>query len=99
MPVLLRGRYARFAPRPARLAMVEEGRVRAASMPREGIALPRKPKGGYQLIPAIQLALAWSSYRQKLTRLAALRVWFAAWELQARRCRRPGPLPRRFAFD
>src|SRR4051794_18175262 len=99
MPFLLRGECARFAPRPARLAMVEEGRVRAASMPREESVTPRKPKGGYQLIPAACLALAWWCYREKLIRLADLRVWFAAYEMQARRCRRPGPLPRRFAID
>ena len=101
MPFPLRGvRAARFcAHAPLGLAMVEEGRVRAAFMPREGIVLPRKPKGGYQLIPVVQLALAWWCYRQKLIRLADLRVWFAAWEMRARRCRRPGPLPRRFALD
>src|SRR4051794_37084360 len=99
MPFLLRGECARFAPRPARLAMVEEGRVRAASMPREESVTPRKPKGGYQLIPAVHLALAWWCYRQKLIRLADLRVWFAAREMRARRCRRPGPLPRRFTID
>src|SRR4051794_1401702 len=99
MPFLLRGECARFAPRPARLAMVEEGRVRAASMPREESVTPRKPKGGYQLIPAVHLALAWWCYREKLIRLADLRAWFAAWEMRARRCRRPGPLPRRFGLE
>jgi hypothetical protein len=79
--------------------MVEEGRVRAVSMPREGDLSPRKPKGGYQLIPAPLLAVAWWCYREKLIRLVDLRVWFAAWEMQARRCRRPAPLPRRFAMD
>src|SRR4051812_39728377 len=78
--------------------MVEEGRVRAASMPREGTDSPRKPTGGYQLIPVVQLALAWSAYRQRLIRLADLRTWFAAWEVRARRCRRPAPLPRQFAL-
>src|SRR3954447_8509565 len=78
--------------------MVEEGRVRAASMPREGTDTPRKPAGGYQLIPVVHLPLTWSAYRQKLIRLADLRVWFAAWEMRARRCRRPGPLPGRFGM-
>jgi hypothetical protein len=67
-------------------------------MPREESALPCKPKGGYQLIPVVHLALAWWCYREKLIRLSDLRVWFAAWEMQARRCRRPGPLPRRFGL-
>src|SRR5262245_11475763 len=86
-------------PRAARLAMVEGGRVRAASMPREGDGAPRKPRGGYQLIPASCLAVAWWCYREKLIRLADFRVWFAAWEMRARRCRRPAPLPRWFALD
>jgi hypothetical protein len=68
-------------------------------MPREGDVSPRKPRGGYQLIPAALLAVAWWCYREKLIRLADLRVWFAAWEMRARRCRRPAPLPRRFAMD
>jgi hypothetical protein len=67
-------------------------------MPREENAPPRKPAGGYQLIPAVHLALAWWCYRAKLIRLADLRVWFAAWEMRARRCRRPSPLPRRFGL-
>ena len=61
-------------------------------------APPVKPKGGYQLIPAVRLALAWWAYHEKLIRLVDLRVWFAAWEMRARRCRRPAPLPRRFGF-
>jgi hypothetical protein len=68
-------------------------------MPREGDVSPRKPRGGYQLIPAALLGVAWWCYREKLIRLADLRVWFAAWEMRARRCRRPAPLPRRFAID
>jgi hypothetical protein len=59
---------------------------------------PAKPKGGYQLIPAVRLALAWWAYREKLIRLVDLRVWFAAWEMRARRCRTPSPLPRRFGL-
>src|SRR5215831_7753288 len=73
--------------------------VRAASMPRgESIPLSR-PAGGYQLIPAVQLALAWWAYRENLIRLADLRVWFACWEMRARRCRLPSPLPRRFGLS
>jgi hypothetical protein len=73
--------------------------VRATSIPRgEGVPLS-KPAGGYQLIPAVYLALAWWAYHQGVIRLADLRVWFACWEMRARRCRCPAPLPRRFAFD
>ena len=73
--------------------------MRAASVPkRKSVPLPTKPKGGYQLIPAVRLALAWWAYREKLIRLVDLRVWFAAWEMRARRCRRPAPLPRRFGL-
>jgi hypothetical protein len=59
---------------------------------------PVKPRGGYQLIPAVRLALAWWVYGEKLIRLVDLRVWFAAWEMRARRCRRPAPLPRRYGL-
>jgi hypothetical protein len=72
--------------------------VRATTIPRgESVPLSR-PEGGYQLIPAVQLALAWWAYRENLIRLADLRVWFAAWEMRARRCRLPSPLPRRFGL-
>ena len=57
-----------------------------------------RPEGGYQLIPAAHLALAWWAYREKFIRLADLRVWFAAWEMRARRCRLPSPLPRRYGL-
>ena len=66
--------------------------MRAASVPqRKTVPLPSKPKGGYQLIPAVHLALAWWAYHEKLIRLVDLRVWFAAWEMRARRCRTLGP--------
>jgi hypothetical protein len=72
--------------------------VRASSIPR-GESVPlSKPAGGYQLIPALHLALAWWAYQENLIRLADLRVWFAAWEMRARRCRVPSPLPRRFGL-
>jgi hypothetical protein len=72
--------------------------VRAASIPRpEGETLSR-PEGGYQLIPAVHLALAWWAYHEGHIRLADLRVWFAAWEMRARRCRVASPLPRRFGI-
>jgi hypothetical protein len=74
-------------------------RAASASLPR-GESPPRsKPQGGYLLIPAVRLALAWWAYREKLIRLVDLRVWFAACEMVARRCGRPAPLPRRFGLD
>jgi hypothetical protein len=73
--------------------------VRAAFIPQEESVPVDKPKGGYQLIPAVQLALVWWCYREKLIRLVDLRVWFAAWEMRARRCRRPAPLPGRFGLE
>lgn len=73
--------------------------MRAAFVP-QGESIPlRKPRGGYQLIPVVHLALAWWAYHEKLIRLVDLRVWFAAWEMRSRRCRRPGPLPCRFGLD
>ncbi len=57
---------------------------------------PSRAAGGYQLIPTIQLAVAWWAYREGVIQFADLRVWFAAWEMRARRCRTPTPLPRRF---
>lgn len=74
--------------------------MRAVSSQREKNAPPRKPEGGYQPIPTAALALAWWRYRhEKAIRLADLRVWFAAWEMAARRRGRPDPLPRRFGLD
>ena len=73
--------------------------MRAAFVP-QGESIPlRKPRGGYQLIPVVHLALAGWAYHEKLIRLVDLRVWFAAWEMRSRRCRRPGPLPCRFGLD
>lgn len=66
-------------------------------IPRETRSVPpSRAAGGYQLIPTIQLAAAWWAYREGVIHLADLRVWFAAWEMRARRCRTPAPLPRRF---
>lgn len=73
--------------------------MRATSVPqRKSVPLPSKPKGGYQLIPVVHLALAWWAYHEKLIRLVDLRVWFAAWEMRARRCRSSIPLPHRFGL-
>jgi hypothetical protein len=88
----------RGAPLSVRACTAEEDTVRAATIPRgESVPLSR-PAGGYQLIPAVQLALAWWAYHEGVIRLADLRVWFAAWEMRARRCRLPSPLPRRFGL-
>jgi hypothetical protein len=73
--------------------------VHTASLPRGESAPLSKPKGGYLLIPAVRLALAWWAYHEKLIRLVDLRVWFAACEMVARRCGTPTPLPRRFGLD
>jgi hypothetical protein len=71
----------------------EEGRVRTATESPGKTVPPAKPKGGYQLIPAICLAMAWWAYLARLIRLVDLRVYFAAWEMRARRGRTPSPLP------
>jgi hypothetical protein len=72
--------------------------VRAACIPQNDSVPLSRPEGGYQLIPAIHLALAWWAYHEDHIRLADLRVWFACWEMRARRCRVPSPLPRRFGL-
>ena len=59
-------------------------------------APPAKPKGGYRLITAALLAAAWGAYRRKLIRIVDLRVWFAAHEMDARRCRLTASFPRCF---
>ena len=47
--------------------------MRAAFVP-QGESIPlRKPRGGYQLIPVVHLALAWWAYHEKLIRLVDLR--------------------------
>ncbi|MBV8457221.1 MAG: hypothetical protein JO122_11470 [Acetobacteraceae bacterium] len=47
---------------------------------------PRKPAGGYRLIPVLLLVMAWWCYRAKRIRLADLRAYFACHEMAARRC-------------
>lgn len=46
----------------------------------------RKPDGGFCFIPAMALMRAWWAYRGKIIRLQDLRVWFACFEVVARRC-------------
>lgn len=60
--------------------------MRAAS-PLPGLEddAPKKPAGGYRLIPVLQLAMAWWCYRAGLIRRADLRAYFACHELAARR--------------
>ena len=74
----------------------EDDRMRTAFAPTGRDALPAKPQGGYRMIAAAVLATAWWAYRQKLIRLVDLRVWFAAHEMDARRCRLEQASPRSF---
>jgi hypothetical protein len=73
--------------------------VRTAPAPVEGADSPAKPRGGYRIITAAILAAAWRAYRIKHIRLVDLRVWFAAHEMDARRCRVGPDLPRRFTVE
>ncbi|TWT44348.1 hypothetical protein RAS1_07620 [Phycisphaerae bacterium RAS1] len=45
-----------------------------------------KPDGGYCFISAMALIRAWWAYKRRIIRLYDLRVWFACFELVARRC-------------
>lgn len=45
-----------------------------------------KPDGGFCFIPAMALMRAWWAYKREIIRLYDLRVWFACFELVARRC-------------
>ncbi len=64
-----------------------------------GAPSPHKPDGGYQFIPTPLLVAAWRLRREGAVDAAGLRVWFAAWEMQARRRPAPAALPRRFGLD
>ena len=77
---------------------LEDDTVRTAFAPAGQDALPAKPRGGYRIITAAILAAAWWAYRCKLIRLVDLRVWFAAHEMDARRCRIEPDLPCRFTL-
>jgi hypothetical protein len=46
----------------------------------------RKPVGGFILISITQFIMAWSALRGGHIGLRDLRVWFALWEMRARRC-------------
>ena len=46
-----------------------------------------KPAGGFRFITVVQLCTAWWLYRHGQIRLLDVRVWFAAQEMVARRCR------------
>ncbi len=55
----------------------------------------RKPAGGFCFIEARALLAAWLAYRRGIVRRLDLRVWFACFELVARRCgARTGRIPR-----
>jgi hypothetical protein len=47
----------------------------------------RKPRGGYVLVPVIQLVTLWWAFRQRLIRLLDVRVYLAARLAVAARCR------------
>lgn len=58
-----------------------------------------KPDGGFCFIPAMALVRAWRAYKDEIIRLYDLRVWFACFELMARRCEvSPNRFPR-YTFD
>lgn len=44
-------------------------------------------EGGYRLMPVPLICAAWTAYRENLIEFKDLRVWFAAHEVAARRCR------------
>ncbi len=46
----------------------------------------RKPDGGFCFVPAMALLRAWWAYKREIIRLYDLRVWFACFEVVARRC-------------
>ena len=47
----------------------------------------RKPVGGFIFLTVQQLCLLWWAYRTRLIQLMDFRVWFAAHEMVARRCK------------
>lgn len=58
-----------------------------------------KPEGGYCFISAMALIRAWWAYKRRIIRLFDLRVWFACFEVVARRCDvAPNRFPR-YSFD
>src|SRR5712691_6398985 len=46
-----------------------------------------KPTGGFVFLTVQQLCLIWWAYRTRLIQLMDFRVWFAAHEMVARRCK------------
>jgi hypothetical protein len=54
----------------------------------------RKPEGGFQFISVVQLCMVWQAYHTAVIRKRDVRIWFAAHELVARRCKlKPGQQP------
>jgi hypothetical protein len=52
----------------------------------EGQGAIKKPDGGYRFLTVTDLAAAWSCYREGVISARALRAYFAAHEVAARRC-------------
>ncbi len=53
---------------------------------RPGMEIRTKPDGGFIFLSVPQLLLPWWAHQQRLINWFAVRVWFAAHEVQARRC-------------
>src|SRR5262245_38744486 len=54
----------------------------------------RKPEGGFQFISVTHLCAVWEAYRSHRIHLSDIRLWCAAQEMVARRCRlTPGKQP------
>src|SRR5690606_18418352 len=51
------------------------------------------------LISVEQLCAAWSAYAESRIRLVDLRVWFASWEMSARRCTLAAKRTAKFTCD
>ena len=72
--------------------------MRAASPTTTQSDPPTKPLGGYRIITLPLLAAVWVAYKLKIIRLVDLRVWFAAQEMDARRCRLEPALPKKYTL-
>lgn len=59
----------------------------------------KKPGGGFCFISAMALLRAWWAYRRGFIRLYDLRVWFACFELLARRCGAKSGIRPRYQFE
>lgn len=72
--------------------------LRTGDVLREGGSMDewtKKPEGGYVPVPAWAIVSVWNGYRQGKLRFGDVRLWLAAFEVRARRCRvRRGCRPR-----